>query len=326
MPLDSGTYDDGGVAASDRPAAGIGAIFRATREHQGLSLADVAESTCIRRAYLQGLEEMRLEQLPARPFAIGYVKSYAQALGMDPAAAVARFKEEAPDLAEPLRPPVGVEKKGDRRLGLMVALGVVVLAAIVIWNVAQRAMTSAAPPPLAVPETSKAAFAAPPRTGSVEVAAPKAAPAESTVPEPYVTPGLMESAQTGGESSKGNATGLGALAQVATAPAMSAPPLFIPRGRIYGAPATASSVTLQARKSASLIVSGPEGVVYFAQQLQAGEAYRAPAGLANATMDVSDPLAFDVYVGGQIRAPLPAAQTPLGKVGAAPTLAKTPAR
>jgi hypothetical protein len=35
-------------------------------------------------------------------------------------------------------------------------------------------------------------------------------------------------------------------------------------------------VTLQAIKSASLIVRGADGSVYFARQLRAGEAYRAP--------------------------------------------------
>lgn len=317
MPLDTGSYEDRAetTAAPYAVPASIGAILRATRERQGLSLVDVAECTCIRRAYLEALEEMRLELLPARPFAVGYVKSYAQALGMDPAAAVARFKDESPDVTETLRPPLGVEPRGDRRMGLMVGLGVAVLAAIVVWNVAQRAMSQDAPPPPAVPESSQAPAA--PATGSVQVAAPKAAPAESTLPEPYVTPGLLESAASNGAV----VSGPSAPAQVATAPAMSAPPVFIAKGRIYGAPATASAVTLQARKSASLIVGGPGGVVYFAQQLQAGEAYRAP-NLAGAVIDVSDPMAFDVYVGGLIRAPLPATQTPLGKVGAAPPAAR----
>jgi cytoskeleton protein RodZ len=312
MPLDSATYDDRGTAS------GIGAVLRATRERQGLSLNDIAEATCVRRAYLEAIEEMRLDQLPARPFTIGYVKAYAKALGMDGEAAAHRFKEDAPEIAEPLRPPVGVEKRGDRRLGLMVALGVVVLAAIVIWNVAQRAMTNAAPPPPAVPDTSPVAAAPAAPTTQLAVAAPKPAPQESTVPDPYITPGLAESAATGGISSAANAPGIAAPAQVQTGPTTSASPVFIPKGRIYGAPASASLVTLQARKSASLIVSNPDGTVHFAQMLQAGEAYRAPANLGAAILDVSDPLAFDVYVGGQIRAPLPAPQTPLSKVGAAP--------
>ena len=64
-------------------ALNIGAALRATRQRTGRSLQDLSDTTRIKRAYLEALEEMRLEDLPSRPFTIGYVRAYARALGLD---------------------------------------------------------------------------------------------------------------------------------------------------------------------------------------------------------------------------------------------------
>ena len=49
---------------------------------------DLADATGGKLTYLSALEEMRLELLPSRPFTIGYIRAYAQALGLDPETAV----------------------------------------------------------------------------------------------------------------------------------------------------------------------------------------------------------------------------------------------
>ena len=72
-------------------------------------------------------------------------------------------------------------------------------------------------------------------------------------------------------------------------------------------------MVLQARKPASLIVRGPASEVYFARQLAAGEAYRAPIG-QKLTAEVTDPAAFSVYVNGQPSRRSAGPQTPLDKV------------
>ncbi|HQP20588.1 MAG TPA: helix-turn-helix domain-containing protein [Phenylobacterium sp.] len=120
--------------------------MKTAREFRGLSLQDVADQTRIRRAYLAAIEEMRLDELPSRPFTIGYVRAYATALGLDAEAAVERFKADEPAPDEPLRAPVGVRRDGDPRLMTMVVLGLLLIGAVVLWNVAQRAMNEQAPP------------------------------------------------------------------------------------------------------------------------------------------------------------------------------------
>ncbi|MGZ8363211.1 MAG: helix-turn-helix domain-containing protein, partial [Caulobacteraceae bacterium] len=158
-----------------------------------------------------------------------------------------------------------------------------------------------------------------PLSGETPVAlgAPTAPPAESTIPAPYVTPGLAD-ANGGALGSQATALQSTALQAKAAAAAANpdAPQTFAPRGKTYGAPANASQVAFIARRPALLVVSAGETVV-FAQQLQAGEAYRAPmqGGLL---IDVSDPAAYDVYVGGQLRAPLPQTKTPLSQIAGKP--------
>jgi dihydroorotate dehydrogenase len=56
-----------------------------------------------------------------------------------------------------------------------------------------------------------------------------------------------------------------------------------------------------------------DGRVLFARQLAAGEAWRAPAGVA-ATIDVSDPTAFDVYLNGEHGGGLTGVLTPLSQL------------
>ena len=291
----------------------VGQALRAVRESRNLSLEELADTTRIRRAYLADLEAMRLDRLPSRPFTIGYVRAYAEALGLDGEAAVERFKAEEPVLDEPLRPPVGVSEPGDPRAVAIVAGVVVILAAIVLWNVAQRAMNAnAPPPPLASAKATARALEAQ-KAGPVALGAPLPAPVESTTPPPYETPGLAAAGESGVNHSAPAKLGLKADGEAAVDPATLSP-VFVPKGAVYGAQSgQPSAVTLQALKSASLIVRGVDGSIYFARQFAPGEAYRAPR-LAGITANVSEPDSFQVFVGGQSKGVLPAAQVSLNQL------------
>ena len=121
MPLDFGASAGSDMAAKRAKAQGvhgeaslrleslleagadIGQALKALREAKNLSLADIAQTTCVRRAYLQALEELNIDQLPSRPFAVGYVKAYAEAQGMwrtaetpDPLTVVWKLSQPAP--------------------------------------------------------------------------------------------------------------------------------------------------------------------------------------------------------------------------------------
>jgi hypothetical protein len=102
---------------------------------------------------------------------------------------------------------------------------------------------------------------------------------ESTTPPLYQTPGLPDDtpAGSGPTSAVPPKPNLKPDGEPMIDPATLSP-VFVATGKIYGAPAgQPSNLTLQALKSASLIVRGADGSIYFARQFAPGEAYRTPA-------------------------------------------------
>lgn len=329
MPLDNGGSSDLNLSPGDsgsaraaptlRSGADIGEALRAVREHQGRSLADLAETTRVKANYLAALEEMRLELLPSRPFTIGYIRAYATALGLDPEDAVERFRADEPVLDEPLRAPLGVPDERDPRLNTMIVGACVIIAAIFMWNIARRAMMEGAPPPPTASEVAAARALRAAKDAPIVLGTPLPTPVESTTPPIYETPGLAEAVvgENGVITLQGQPKTIDQL--LLAPPPAHLPPTFVPKGKVYGAaPKEPSAVTIQALKSSSLMVRGADGSLYFARQLAAGEAFRAPQ-VSGLTFDVVDPNAFQVFVGGQSRGVLPAAQASVnGLAGAAP--------
>lgn len=309
-----GTGDGPGLAE----APTLGESLHHARTRSGRSLAELSTLTRVPVRYLTALEQNDFSILPNRVFSIGYVRAYAAALGLDEQLAVERFKRETPDPSVPLQAPVGVAFEDVKRYSpRLIAAGLVLVCAVVGWNVFQRISLMQAPKPsdlAAVPDTWLAG-ARPGQPQSMRLTAPRPAPPDQTVPALYITPGL-ETELTGLDPT--SPEGLAAAAA-------SAPPVqraFNPRGATYGAPASASQVVLQARTSAYLIVTAPDGRVLFARQLAAGDAWRAPLGMA-ATVAVQDVTAFDVYLNGEHGGPLTADRTSLAQLNArAQTLAR----
>ena len=61
----------------------IGATLRSAREQRGRSLDDAAEATKIRVSQLAALEEDAFDQLPGPTYARGFLRAYAEYLGLD---------------------------------------------------------------------------------------------------------------------------------------------------------------------------------------------------------------------------------------------------
>ena len=74
---------------------GVGELLRLTRERLGHELQSVANQLRIRLSYLEAIEESRFRDLPGTTYAIGFVRSYADYLGLDGPDIVRRFREEA---------------------------------------------------------------------------------------------------------------------------------------------------------------------------------------------------------------------------------------
>lgn len=171
--------------ADAREYASLGAWLKAAREASGLSLAEVAERTHIRANYLDAIEAMDLGKLPQRPFVVGFVSAYAKQLGLDPATATRRFKEETgggapveiePEKFESVR---RAEPELDRpEMSLWFALAVI---ASVLWCVVMVVTTA---------HTRKVPFSFNPAASAAEAAAARAAKADPAPAEP-VAPAIV---------------------------------------------------------------------------------------------------------------------------------------
>ncbi len=73
----------------------IGTELRDAREALGLSHKDVSDMTRIKPQFLEAIESLSSVDLPSIGYVLGYVRSYAKAVGLDGASAVARYKVDS---------------------------------------------------------------------------------------------------------------------------------------------------------------------------------------------------------------------------------------
>jgi hypothetical protein len=98
----------------------IGASLREARTRQGLDFPELEERTKVRAKYLRLLEEEQFDQLPAHTYIKGFLRTYAETLGLDGQLYVdeynSRFvavEEEAP--LRPRRVPATTSRSRARR-------------------------------------------------------------------------------------------------------------------------------------------------------------------------------------------------------------------
>jgi cytoskeleton protein RodZ len=75
----------------------VGALLKASRQRLGEELADVALMLRIRLPYLIAIEAGRYQELPGATYAVGFIRAYAEHLGLDSEEVVRRFKAEDAD-------------------------------------------------------------------------------------------------------------------------------------------------------------------------------------------------------------------------------------
>ena len=128
--------------AAELPLEGVGAQLARARQAAGKSLADIARATRVSERQLAAIEAGDFAALPSRAYAIGFSRTYAKMVGLDPNAVVARVRDELAEI-EPdhARRTVPSFEPGDpaRLPGRKVAwyaaagLAVVLLAGFLIW-------------------------------------------------------------------------------------------------------------------------------------------------------------------------------------------------
>lgn len=146
----------------------IGPMLQQARKDRGLSLAEVEQATKIRKRYLQGLERDDYGALPDAIYARGFLKTYANFLGLNGEELAWQLKNRrAPrreryggatsrpraTFDEPLITPGGLSGTGNRRVRgttvLAILVGLVALGAVIgtLYFIGRGSGTAAEDPP-----------------------------------------------------------------------------------------------------------------------------------------------------------------------------------
>jgi cytoskeleton protein RodZ len=149
----------------------IGASLREARTRRGLSLDDVTAGLRIRERYVTALEEERWELMPGEAYAKGFLRMYAEFLGLDGSLYVDEYNERVAAHADAALVPESLApSKGRSGLLTRTIVGVVIVAVAVA---ALNAFGSGTPTSSPVqPDLSNVANAAPPKRVAAPVAAP----------------------------------------------------------------------------------------------------------------------------------------------------------
>lgn len=299
----------------------VGGDLRAARERLGWELPDVAHFLRIRFAYLVALEEGRIDELPGVTYALGFLRIYARALGLDPDELARRFRDEAGEInRQPeLSFPVPVPDRGVPA-GAVVLLGVVLaVAAYTGWYrlSGNGALPPEVPPPVPARLAPLAAEQVPPQThAQTAPAAIKAAP--TPTPAQTQTPTALASVDAPSvPSSMAPSAGAPAASATLTHPSGDAvdpaePVQALPPSQAAAAttapPATTpgpgqTRIVLSASQDAWLLVRDKSGQVLLSRVLHPGETWTVPAE-PNLTLTTGNAGGTVVQVDGAVTPPI----------------------
>lgn len=267
----------------DAPLDTVGQDLRTARLRRGDDLATVSRSLKIRKDHLEALEEDRIEALPGRTYAVGFIRSYADYLGLDAVQCVERYKAEIAGRTDPTIQPITVIDDAEHRMphGWKIIAGVVVV--LVLYGAyqlaasADRMLNEKTVEP--VPTLAHRPVAHKPVVKHAET------PAEEIQTATVVPP----TTAVAGDTST-NAPGGAAAVQ----PDVAA---TLPQGTVYGETNKSARVVLRMRDTARILVLGPGGRVFMNRTLKPGDVYRLP-NFVGLTLTTSNAGAVEVDLDG----------------------------
>ncbi|MGZ5923033.1 MAG: RodZ domain-containing protein [Rhizomicrobium sp.] len=253
---------------SDMPLETVGQDLRAARLRRGDDLATVSKVLKIRKDHLEALEEDRLDALPGRTYAVGFVRSYADYLGLDTAQCVERYKAEIAGRSDSNGTPqvTVIDEDEHRRLPqgwkIIATVGVLLMLYGIYYLISSASsmfsQPATPPPPSQMAPKPVAAHVTP-----HPVALPPPAPAMTAPPS---TAAAAPSAQQPPAAAP-------TATPATTAPAPEAP---LPAGTVYGQQNHNARVVLRIHVATRILVQGPDGIVYMNRTLNPGDTYQVP--------------------------------------------------
>ncbi|MGH7125962.1 MAG: helix-turn-helix domain-containing protein [Stellaceae bacterium] len=317
--------------AALRRSHSVGALLRQARQGFGRDVGQIGAALRIRSLHLQAIEDGRYEDLPGGTYAIGFIRTYAEYLGLDGPEMVRRFKQEieGQEFKNDLSFPMPVSE--GRRAGSTLLLGgaIVALCGYGIWyyvtsadhgrtdQVAAVPSALLAPPSdasVSAPPGDAAAVAAPtavsPTAATAAPAAQPAAPAASRPPQTTSETAVSQAILLAqGRASASPPRGLpppAADSQMASLPSpgvTQTAPALVDAAHLFGETKGSYRIALRATADCWLEVRDGETML-FKRMLRPGDVYRLPdkGGLS---MRVGNAKGVEVSVDGKV---VPSAQ------------------
>ncbi len=257
--------------------SGVGDLLRAQRERLGWSVADVAANLKIRRVMIEAIERGRFRDLPGLAYALGFVRAYADLLGLDSGEIVKRFRAEATGIEEhrELNFP---QPLGESRLPGGFAISAAMLAAVIAYGVWYATSFTNDGVPQRV-------TAVPDRLAALAVPAHDPTPPPPTVPTP-APPIAADSSQTMAPAPVPAPPPVASPVPPPAAPPRepviaALPPPAAPAepitGKVYGETSSPDvRIVIRVQADAWVQVKDQAGNVLFDRVLKPGEAYKAP--------------------------------------------------
>jgi cytoskeleton protein RodZ len=315
---------------------GVGALLRETRLGRGEELRRIATRLKIRYPYLAAIEEGRFDKLPGITYAVGFVRTYAEHLGLDGTEIVRRFKQETAGVdnrTELVFPEPSDETNVPGGAILLISLVLAIVGYAGWFYLTQRddvrpELVAEVPHHLASPVASVPL----PAPGSP---APPAEPAEPVVqPTREVLARFASDASTDAPRGSAPATPDAAAAArmaatptdwapVAEPPAVAAAPsrsameahaatVAPPRNepdvlRMFGATGLESRIVIRAAADSWVQIQDADGNLLLTRVLRAGDGYRVP-DRPGITMRTGNAGGLEIFVDGH-------AAPPVGPIG-----------
>ncbi|HSD21014.1 MAG TPA: helix-turn-helix transcriptional regulator [Anaeromyxobacter sp.] len=129
--------DPGPGASPEERLAAFGRWLARERELRGLSLDEVARATKLTPAVVEALESGEEPRMPPRAYVVGYLRSYAAAVGLGADEVVLRYEEAAAAAVEPDARASGGAQRGPVTAWVVaaaVAVAVAVAAAVAMMR------------------------------------------------------------------------------------------------------------------------------------------------------------------------------------------------
>ena len=123
----------------------VGEILRRSRMHYKLSLSDVERELHIKPPQIEAIEGDHFERLPGKVYAIGFIRSYAEYLGLDADKMVRLFKVQGKTQTEDpaLNFPVCASESKLPSAWMVIVSTLALIGVLIAWNINTSGVISA---------------------------------------------------------------------------------------------------------------------------------------------------------------------------------------